>query len=1141
MSRYNQYGYYEPAGSSQSHPTGYTYQTGSTAPAHLSGTASSSGYGANQQSYAGSNGYSGQSYGSGAQNNASTNHAAVALGSLGGQDYNQASGRSSTAQYDNSQWYGSNANANYGGSNLQPPKRSQANNPPLYASTQGSTFGRLGIPDQSQSTSGTHGASSSYQNAPSSVGTNHRYQSNTSHAAQNPPQSYNSPLDAVQAQQQDHQKQGSRGSTHQTSPLMANAVRYAQQGRQPSSSVEPSPTTVDPSQVYDNRAELERKARVDAERRKKIEAEQEAKEAEENRLAAEKRKVEEAKAKAAETAEATAKKEQQERETEQRRRAREEKRQSKSAATPLQQMSSVVSESSTGGAGDDDEAQMRAMFKKMREFNSKNPAMLAKLWEEERKQHSDSQSPQLEKTTSAPATKNAHSRQSAAQAQPKSTAHLTTVPGQVSAVQQAKKLVGSQASPQSTPSRPAPACSTNSLWPPHKKGALADATAKWLMGLPENAGKTISQQAVLNILNSNPSYVQLCESLENLDMKFERSTLAREILKAVPDGMRTQSKPSTPTVAGIPGSTQASKQTPRSSTSKPRAGSGSGTVSYATPLSLSDAAREVNEMHRSTSQTGGPVQPPQPSPYPSQIQTLANGSRPPSSARAISQSQPREVKPEMPLEQPPRAPIDKEGAARKRTFGDLVDLTKDDDSDEDGSPPKKTFQLPSSAAMPPNGASTQHRDPFAYLQGLHQPYQMFNFSSNNQAPDMGAMQPPQQPQQVTGSNDGRPGMQHQPPQQAPLKPKGPSAEQLQGSRMRGRMLVEPIMRDRVARKSRYDSSTIARDVLLATGRHPDMRGLNAHLNNMQKLLGHHGGEVDTTGTRCDLSTIRWDIIDPEQPKESEKTEAPEANAKLPSPSQDPLAAPAAPPTSSTFNHEAPFMSTVPLPPPEKKKRGRKPRAPMPVGESGSLGASARPPNANGTPTARVTSTSLNNTPRSPIDPALIDKANTMAAAGTPVGYSAFRTIGPDGQVIKKKGRPVGWKKSIHSREAQGLPPSYPKAPGGIKPVAQPRKDAAQEKPLVEPLWQSYRCEWQGCKAELQNLDTLKKHLLKVHGRVIENGRGYQCLWKGCGRQPGAGGGFQELVQWIGHVDEVHLQPVAWDLGDGPRGGALGGE
>lgn len=1102
MSRYGQYGYYDPVGSSQPQPTGYTYQ--SSSPPSYPSAALFSAHGSSHQQNSGNHACSTQPLAGNAESSKPnpTDRTAATLSSLGNQqDYGQTSSRNSSGQNANNRWFGSNVGSGYASSNLQPPSQSQANNSPLYnTSTQTSTGGRLSVPDQVQSAS-ENGASSSYRNALSNLGRNHNSQSSTAQSLPHPPQRYNSPLQAVQAQQHSHQKQMSRGSDAQPSPQVANAVQYAQGGRQSSASVEPSPTTVDPSQVYDNRAEVESKLRHQAERRKKIEPEQAARKADEDRLAAEKNEAEKAKRQAADEADVANGKKQQDREKEARRKARGEKRPSKSADAALQQMAPMSPEGSGAAADDDEEAEMRALFRKMREFNSKNPAMLAKLWEEERKQHADSQSLPAQRPTPAPVAKTAHSRQSAAQ---------------------------SHSSPQANPSRSAAASSSASLWPPHKKGALADATAKWLMGLPENVGKSVSQQAVLDILNLNPSYVQLCESLEELGMKFERSTLARELLKAVPDGLRTQPKPSNPVTSTKGTSTLATATTKDpcliSSSESQRASSpnlsrGSNTVAYSTPRSLSDAAREVNQMHKSTFHHGGAVQHPQQGPYSNQSQTTANGSRPQSQARSDSQSTPPEVTSELRPQEPPRSPADKEEAARKRTFADLVDLTKGDESDGDGPPSKKTSQMPTSDVVPFNAPSAQHRDLLAYPQQhphpndqhLLKPYQ-YQPKAKGQF-GSGLMNPPQQPNAIVPSNQ-QPAEAAQPLSKAP----GPNAESLQQSRMRGRMLVEPIMRDRVARKSRYNSNTIARDVLLATGRHPDMRGLNQHLNSMQKLLGQHGGETDTTGTKCDLSTIRWEIIDPEPSKEEETA------ATTVSPSRDPSAEvsrrPIAP-YSTTVDYEAPFSSASL---PAKPKRGR-PR----LSDSVRVLGNRASPTAS-TPAPVTASPSSKKAPHSPAEPTLLAQANGMAAIGTPVGYSAFRQIGPDGQVIKKKGRPVGWRKNVHSREAQGLPPQYPK------------KIASRQEPsLVEPQWQSFRCEWKGCKAELQNLDTLKKHLFKVHGREMEGGRGYQCLWKACDRQPGEGGRFDELEEWFGHVDTQHLQPVAWRQGDGPTGGSLGGE
>jgi hypothetical protein len=166
----------------------------------------------------------------------------------------------------------------------------------------------------------------------------------------------------------------------------------------------------------------------------------------------------------------------------------------------------------------------------------------------------------------------------------------------------------------------------------------------------------------------------------------------------------------------------------------------------------------------------------------------------------------------------------------------------------------------------------------------------------------------------------------------------------------------------------------------------------------------------------------------------------------------------------------------------------------------------------------------------------------MASSGAGVGYSAFQQLNPDG--TKKKGRPFGWKKSVHSREAQGLPKAtHPSTvPSRLKQTSTPKQP--QE---VEPHYQEYKCQWDGCNSLLINLDTLKKHLVKVHGKENERGE-YACGWKDCkgvkmaglaaGRVPAK---FPDIETWIQHVNENHVRPIAWKLGDGPKGGVAYGE
>ena len=1103
MSRYNQYGnnnYSDPVGSQSTQPTGYSYQATASTPTYQNAPNSST-YGASgYQGYgSGSGSYNNQQYGSSApQTNNSASNAAAALSSLSGtQSYGQTS---STSTANNNTRYSNAPSTNYNNTHSRNETQS-----PLYPSTQSSsTFGRMSVPEQSQSSSTTFGATQpAYSNAPSNASArSSSYQTAYTQPQSQPPR-YNSPLHAVQAQQS-HRHQVSQSSNHIPSPQMANATQ--QPNRQSSASVEPSATTVDPSQVYDNRAELQRKAQIDAEKRRKYEAQQAAKKVKQERLAEEARKREEAEKQRKAEDDAAKKVEEQKRKDEQIKKAREDKKQSKNAATALQRLSSGTTDAPGPSGGNDEEAEMRAMFQKMREFNSKNPAMLAKLWEEERTSH------EATKGSPTPAPVALVAKAGTASSPTKAATKPTQlVPPPV------MKVVNSTAKvPTPQPPRPTPAAATTtSLWPPHKKGALAEVTAKWLVSLPTNAGKVIQPEVVRNILDTNPAYVQLCESLESIGMQFDRSTLARELLKAVPDGLKTQTVPAVP--AQRSGSLQANGAMPASPDSQrkgkqrasDRPGSASSaavkTVEYEAPSSLAQVAREVNSMHKASFQPINAQQNQtlqmQQSIYFSQPFSPVNRAAPslPNASRASSSV--AEVKPIIKPEEPRRPPADKEEAARKRTFGDLVDLTMQDDSDEEGPPPKKMMAKPSDTQLV-NGTNPQQRDPLFYL-AKPTSFKQFMMPNMNQSGQGAVSLQTQQRQQANGYHQSflssqRPVLPSQPAPAAP-KVKGPTPAQLQQSRMKGKLLVEPIMRDRAARKTTYDSRTIARDILLATGRHPDMRGLNAHLAVMQKLLGQHGLDSDG-GNRSDLATIRWDVIDPEPVKKPAKDDT---EAK-----KDENLTNDAPNTQPRPQQSSPKL--LPL-----KKRGRPRMSDLPPDQL------TNP--ALGTPAANASKThySRPSTPN-PATPTSVPDMSTTASAGT-VGYSSFGQVGEDGK--KKKGRPFGWRAAVHSRAAQGLTPAIkPPKKVGRPPTVKP----AQEP--VGPEYQVYRCEWEGCKSELHNAETLKKHLVKVHGKSDARGGGY-CKWEGCEEQEKQWGSMEE---WLKHVDSVHLARIRWKLGDGPR-------
>lgn len=73
----------------------------------------------------------------------------------------------------------------------------------------------------------------------------------------------------------------------------------------------------------------------------------------------------------------------------------------------------------------------------------------------------------------------------------------------------------------------------------------------------------------------------------------------------------------------------------------------------------------------------------------------------------------------------------------------------------------------------------------------------------------------------------------------------------------------------------------------------------------------------------------------------------------------------------------------------------------------------------------------------------------------------------------------------------------------------------------------FLCEWMDCKAELHNLETLRRHVYIVHGDSIE------CMWGKCGRleEPPE---FEEDEAFREHMEEAHLVPLSWHVGDGPN-------
>lgn len=121
---------------------------------------------------------------------------------------------------------------------------------------------------------------------------------------------------------------------------------------------------------------------------------------------------------------------------------------------------------------------------------------------------------------------------------------------------------------------------------------------------------------------------------------------------------------------------------------------------------------------------------------------------------------------------------------------------------------------------------------------------------------------------------------------------------------------------------------------------------------------------------------------------------------------------------------------------------------------------------------------------------------------------------------------------------------------GRPPRAPPPTSRRVWETMEAPTYVSFLCEWAGCRAELQNFDTLRRHVRKLHSAVErQEGGGVVCRWAKCGRLVGGEeSAFATVEELHAHVEARHFVPLVWHLGDGvcnekcvPRSSASHGE
>ncbi|KAJ5357043.1 hypothetical protein N7517_011652 [Penicillium concentricum] len=378
-------------------------------------------------------------------------------------------------------------------------------------------------------------------------------------------------------------------------------------------------------------------------------------------------------------------------------------------------------------------------------------------------------------------------------------------------------------------------------------------------------------------------------------------------------------------------------------------------------------------------------------------------------------------------------------------------------------------------------------------------------------------------------------------------------------------LVQPIRRSDALPKHTYDPATIARDVLIAAGKHPTEKILNHHLEGLRR-------NFTKIHYLADLATFRWDLVDVKQPEPQVVDRMP----PVPTP-QIPLRPPPHPqppqsawqslprdpdaviPNHVTVSDFAPMPSrdTPPnrpiamptridarAPPGGLSAWGTLPFKPPTYNPPQPIYSSNLPsglPRVDPVPASPQSSHQSVPFPASPPPQPQQRRLSTAKSADPPKPPHTAKQSTPKSTAKPKPPAQTARSQSDSSRTVKSpetrrlpqpqvvIPYSPHKMPQNQKRrPGRPHKTGANHIEVAihreQPVnYQIFPCKWEGCAAELHNIDSVRAHLIKVHipHSLI-------CKWKECGNKTP-----MAAADMFMHVSNEHISKMAWRLGDGP--------
>ncbi|KAG0153754.1 hypothetical protein PDIDSM_2409 [Penicillium digitatum] len=378
-------------------------------------------------------------------------------------------------------------------------------------------------------------------------------------------------------------------------------------------------------------------------------------------------------------------------------------------------------------------------------------------------------------------------------------------------------------------------------------------------------------------------------------------------------------------------------------------------------------------------------------------------------------------------------------------------------------------------------------------------------------------------------------------------------------------LVQPIRRSDALPKQSYDPATIARDVLIAAGRHPTEKHLNHHLEALRRNFT----KIDYN---ADLATFRWDLVDTKQPGTQADRMPPVPASHIPHPQpphpQPPQAAAwqslSCDPTFTNSHVASRHHASTPArdtPPNRQVAMPERIDARVPLGGLSPWGTLPFQPPTYHTPQQSLFSNLPSGLPR--IDPLSASpkfsshqsvpfstpppaqpqpesqrrRPSTTKSVASPKPSPAKKQTPkfivkpkPQGQAVKSQ---LNSGRAVKSPEARRLQPqvvitlSPAKMPTKKRPGRPPKNPANNIEVAIhreqQVQYQVFPCKWEGCAAELHNIDSVKAHLIKVH---IPHS--LVCKWIDCGNKTP-----MAAADMFTHLVSEHVSKMAWALGDGP--------